>query len=65
MNLPFDINSLGDIGKQLGNFTNSDVANLNWKLVGYDSNGNEKMKVDVPLEQIIELLVKNKDIFNK
>lgn len=65
MKLPFDINNLGEITKQFGNVTGGDVTNLTWKLVGYDKNGTEKMKVDVPIEQILDIIMKNKDIFNK
>lgn len=65
MKLPFDINNLGEITKQFGNVTGGDVTNLNWKLVGYDKDGKEKMKVDVPIDQILDIIMKNKDIFNK
>lgn len=65
MKLPFDINNLGEITKQFGNVTGGDVTNLNWKLVGYDKNGTEKMKVDVPIEQILDIIMKNKDLFSK
>lgn len=65
MKLPFDINNLGEITKQFGNVTGGDVANLNWKLVGYDKDGKEKMKLDIPIEQILDIVMKNKDLFNK
>ncbi|MEE7583272.1 MAG: hypothetical protein UDO63_08745 [Oscillospiraceae bacterium] len=65
MKLPFDINNLGEITKQFGNITGGDVTNLNWKLVGYDKDGKEKMKLDVPIEQILDIVMKNKDLFNK
>lgn len=65
MKLPFDINNLGEITKQFGNVTGGDVTNLNWKLVGYDKDGKEKMKLDVPIEQILDIIMKNKDLFNK
>ncbi|MBS6445553.1 MAG: hypothetical protein KH373_07100 [Ruminococcus sp.] len=65
MKLPFDINNLGEITKQFGNITGDDVTNLNWKLVGYDKDGKEKMKLDVPIEQILDIVMKNKDLFNK
>ncbi|GEM_PF-4361865 len=65
MKLPFDINNLGEITKQFGNVTGGDVTNLNWKLVGYDKDGKEKMKLDVPIEQILDIVMKNKDLFNK
>lgn len=65
MKLPFDINNLGEITKQFGNITGGDVTNLNWKLVGYDKDGKEKMKLDVPIEQILDIIMKNKDLFSK
>ena len=65
MKLPFDINNLGEITKQFGNVTGGDVTNLNWKLVGYDKDGKEKLKLDVPIEQILDIVMKNKDLFNK
>lgn len=65
MKLPFDINNLGEITKQFGNVTGGDVTTLNWKLVGYDKDGKEKMKLDVPIEQILDIVMKNKDLFNK
>lgn len=65
MKLPFDINNLGEITKQFGNVTGGDVTNLNCKLVGYDKDGKEKMKLDVPIEQILDIVMKNKDLFNK
>lgn len=65
MKLPFNMDNLQEIGKQFGNVTGGDVTNLNWKLVGYDKDGKEKMKVDVPIDQILDIIMKNKDIFNK
>lgn len=65
MKLPFNMENLQEIGKQFGNVTGGDVTNLNWKLVGYDKDGKEKMKVDVPIDQILDIIMKNKDIFNK
>lgn len=60
MKLPFNINNLQEIGKQFGNVTGGNVTNLNWKLVGYDKDGNEKMKVDVPIDQILDIIMNNK-----
>lgn len=65
MKLPFNMDNLQEIGKQFGNVTGGDVTNLSWKLVGYDKDGKEKMKVDVPIDQILDIIMKNKDIFNK
>ena len=65
MKLPFNMENLQEIGKQFGNVTGGDVTNLNWKLVGYDKDGKEKMKVDVPIDQILDIIMKNKDIFHK
>lgn len=60
MKLPFNMDNLQEIGKQFGNITGGDVTNLNWKLVGYDKDGKEKMKVDVPIDQILDIIMKNK-----
>ncbi|MGN1412594.1 MAG: hypothetical protein ACI4WH_08845 [Oscillospiraceae bacterium] len=65
MKLPFNMDNLQEIGKQFGNVTGGDVTNLNWKLVGYDKDGKEKMKIDVPIDQILDIIMKNKDVFNK
>lgn len=65
MKLPFNMDNLQEMGKQFGNVTGGDVTNLNWKLVGYDKDGKEKMKIDVPIDQILDIIMKNKDIFNK
>jgi hypothetical protein len=60
MKMPFNMDNLQEIGKQFSNATGGDATSLNWKLVGYDKDGNEKTKIDVPLDQIMDILAKAK-----
>jgi hypothetical protein len=60
MKMPFNMDNLQEIGKQFSNATGGDAASLTWKLVGYDKDGKEKTKIDVPIDQIMDILAKNK-----
>jgi hypothetical protein len=60
MKMPFNMDNLQEIGKQFGNVTEGDLTSLTWKLVGYDKDGKEKTKIDMPLDQIMDILLKYK-----